>query len=208
MLSRKRTGRQLSFLCMSQVGFKFTGRVCNQTGCFGKLKDQVLDWEDALPDDELEKAEDLAQKAVEMMHPGHWFLQTQMKVSSRLAHWTGDWCFLWPGSGTLFRDKPPNHSSLRHPIANCEQRCNRTRWDSTIWFCLQPAEIYMNVAWLHKGCRFDWLARRSWVYRSCTGGRLAIVNLQKTPKDKDAEMVVHARTDEVSLASVTWYGWK
>lgn len=47
-----------------EVGFKFTGRICNHNGCLGKLKDYVLDWEDALPDEELEKAEDLAEKAV------------------------------------------------------------------------------------------------------------------------------------------------
>ncbi|GAB4818266.1 hypothetical protein N2152v2_005312 [Parachlorella kessleri] len=38
------------------VGFKRTGRLCSQQGCGGQLRDHILDWEDALPDDELEAA--------------------------------------------------------------------------------------------------------------------------------------------------------
>lgn len=36
------------------VGFKRTGRKCSQPGCSASLRDQILDWEDALPEDELE----------------------------------------------------------------------------------------------------------------------------------------------------------
>ncbi len=36
-----------------QVGFKYTGRKCSTAGCNAKLRDHVLDWEDALPADEL-----------------------------------------------------------------------------------------------------------------------------------------------------------
>lgn len=46
-----------------QVGFKFTGRRCIADGCNGRLKDQVLDWEDALPVDELTASEKAAAKA-------------------------------------------------------------------------------------------------------------------------------------------------
>lgn len=46
-----------------QVGFKVTGRVCSEEGCTGRLKDHILDWEDALPEDELEASEHAASEA-------------------------------------------------------------------------------------------------------------------------------------------------
>lgn len=46
-----------------QVGFKATGRSCSQPGCRGRLKDVVLDWEDALPEDKLEETERIAGEA-------------------------------------------------------------------------------------------------------------------------------------------------
>lgn len=46
-----------------QVGFKYTGRRCTASGCNGRLKDQVLDWGDALPEDELTASEKAAADA-------------------------------------------------------------------------------------------------------------------------------------------------
>ena len=46
-----------------QVGFKSTGRICVQPGCGGRLKDSILDWEDALPEPELQAAEQHASQA-------------------------------------------------------------------------------------------------------------------------------------------------
>jgi mono-ADP-ribosyltransferase sirtuin 6 len=48
---------------VSQVGFKPTGRVCSEAGCKGRLRDHILDWEDALPEDELEASERAASQA-------------------------------------------------------------------------------------------------------------------------------------------------
>lgn len=45
------------------IGFKETGRLCEVEGCQGKLKDELLDWEDALPDDALEAAEEHCKRA-------------------------------------------------------------------------------------------------------------------------------------------------
>lgn len=45
------------------VGFKYTGRMCTVPGCGGKLHDHVLDWEDALPVDELQTSEQHALEA-------------------------------------------------------------------------------------------------------------------------------------------------
>ena len=42
---------------VTTVGFKCTGRKCTQPNCSGRLRDQVLDWEDALPPKELAAAE-------------------------------------------------------------------------------------------------------------------------------------------------------
>ena len=46
-----------------QVGFKRTGRKCAAPGCKGRLKDLILDWEDALPEDELVASEEAASAA-------------------------------------------------------------------------------------------------------------------------------------------------
>lgn len=45
------------------VGFKRTGRRCSQPGCGAALRDHILDWEDALPEDELELSEQHAKEA-------------------------------------------------------------------------------------------------------------------------------------------------
>ncbi len=50
-------------ILLAQVGFKFTGRRCVAEGCNGRLKDHVLDWEDALPEDELEASEKASAEA-------------------------------------------------------------------------------------------------------------------------------------------------
>ena len=43
--------------------FKRTGRKCTEPGCKGRLKDFILDWEDALPEDELTASEEAASAA-------------------------------------------------------------------------------------------------------------------------------------------------
>ena len=40
-----------------QVGFRPTGRTCSQPGCLGKLRDFVLDWESALPEEQLQETQ-------------------------------------------------------------------------------------------------------------------------------------------------------
>ena len=45
------------------MGFKRTGRKCTEPGCKGRLKDFILDWEDALPEDELTASEEAASAA-------------------------------------------------------------------------------------------------------------------------------------------------
>ena len=49
--------------CLPQVGFKETGRLCSEEGCSGRLRDHILDWEDALPEDELKASEQAASNA-------------------------------------------------------------------------------------------------------------------------------------------------
>jgi NAD+-dependent protein deacetylase sirtuin 6 len=85
--------------------------------CRGKLKDMVLDWDDALPEDQLEASEEHARDADLVICLG-----TSLQI---------------------------------RPICNLP-----------------------NVAKRH-------------------GGRVAIVNLQKTPKNKLADVVIHGKCDEV-----------
>ncbi len=65
----RRASLSESHLCESdnfnsaQVGFKPTGRKCSVEGCGGRLKDHILDWEDALPEDELIASENAASAA-------------------------------------------------------------------------------------------------------------------------------------------------
>ncbi|QDZ23770.1 Sir2-like protein [Chloropicon primus] len=103
---------------MLTAGFKFTGRRCTKRGCRGKLKDFVLDWDDALPEDDLAKAEEYARS------------KTDVAL-----------CL-----GTSLRIAPA---------------------------CQIPV--------LTKKC----------------GGKLVIVNLQKTPKDKHSDLKIHAKCDRV-----------
>lgn len=99
------------------VGFKPTGRKCSSEGCSGRLKDHILDWEDALPEDELEASENAASTA-------------DLAI-----------CL-----GTSLQITPACNLPLRTPKA---------------------------------------------------GGKLVIINLQATPKDKKASLVIHGKADEV-----------
>eukprot|EP00878_Enallax_costatus_P013147 GHUV01013740.1.p1 GENE.GHUV01013740.1~~GHUV01013740.1.p1 ORF type:complete len:467 (+),score=218.24 GHUV01013740.1:865-2265(+) len=102
---------------MDTVGFKPTGRRCTDPDCRGQLIDHILDWEDALPDDE--------------------FKTTQRHASSADVAL----CL-----GTSLQIIPAANLPLRTVKA---------------------------------------------------GGKLAIINLQATPKDKRAEVVIHAKVDEI-----------
>ena len=50
-----------SFTAPAQVGFRYTGRKCSS--CGGRLKDFILDWEDALPEVEYEASQQHASRA-------------------------------------------------------------------------------------------------------------------------------------------------
>jgi len=45
------------------VSFQKTGRKCEQKGCDGFLRDTILDWEDALPEDDWQRAQDECEKS-------------------------------------------------------------------------------------------------------------------------------------------------
>eukprot|EP01024_Parvocaulis_polyphysoides_P050996 TRINITY_DN4991_c0_g1_i2.p1 TRINITY_DN4991_c0_g1~~TRINITY_DN4991_c0_g1_i2.p1 ORF type:complete len:477 (-),score=69.78 TRINITY_DN4991_c0_g1_i2:122-1552(-) len=99
------------------VGKKATGRSCQQLNCTGRLRDNILDWEDDLPEDEYSASLAYAKKAELMIVLG---------------------------------------SSLQVTPANDI-----------------PVETARN------------------------GGKLVIVNLQETPKDKHANLVIRGKADDV-----------
>eukprot|EP01025_Chloroclados_australasicus_P003836 TRINITY_DN10915_c0_g1_i2.p1 TRINITY_DN10915_c0_g1~~TRINITY_DN10915_c0_g1_i2.p1 ORF type:complete len:459 (-),score=27.53 TRINITY_DN10915_c0_g1_i2:208-1584(-) len=105
--------------CFEQetVGKKLTGRSCEQEGCTGRLRDNILDWEDDLPEDEYSSSLAFAKNADLMIVLG---------------------------------------SSLQVTPANDI-----------------PVETVRS------------------------GGQLVIVNLQETPKDKFANLIIRAKADDV-----------
>ncbi|KAI3820459.1 hypothetical protein L1987_08006 [Smallanthus sonchifolius] len=102
---------------IESVGLKETPRRCSNADCDVKLKDTVLDWEDALPYEEMNPAEVHCEKADVVLCLG-----TSLQIT---------------------------------PACNLPLKC------------------------LHGG------------------GKVVIVNLQKTPKDKKASLVIHGFVDEV-----------
>ncbi|KAH6778612.1 sirtuin 1 [Perilla frutescens var. frutescens] len=99
------------------IGLKDTTRRCPKAGCGAKLRDTVLDWEDALPPKEMDPAEKHCKMADLVLCLG-----TSLQIT---------------------------------PACNLPLKCL-------------------------KG-----------------GGKIVIVNLQKTPKDKKASLVMHGRVDKV-----------
>ncbi|KAL3821128.1 hypothetical protein ACJIZ3_007033 [Penstemon smallii] len=99
------------------IGLKETARRCSKAGCGSKLRDTVLDWEDALPPKEMDPAEKHCKMADLVLCLG-----TSLQIT---------------------------------PACNLPLKCL-------------------------KG-----------------GGKIVIVNLQKTPKDKKASLVIHGRADKV-----------
>lgn len=118
---------------MPSVGFKPTKRRCaGPSGCGGRLRDQVLDWDDALPPDELRLAERHSRTTPLAIVLGS---SLQIRPSCDL-----------PLKTTRKRPKPRGAEGE------------------------EPGP---------------------------PPGELAIVNLQKTPKDAKATVVIHAKTDGV-----------
>lgn len=108
---------------VGSVGFKPTGRRCEADGCHGALRDHCLDWDDALPIAELERAEKEAAKA---------------------------------------------------DLALCL---------GTSMVITPACDIPMRALWKRK--------------HKPEGGKVAIINLQSTPKDKRAALVVRAPCDQI-----------
>ncbi|KAK7842277.1 nad-dependent protein deacetylase srt1 [Quercus suber] len=101
------------------IGLKETSRRCSDVKCGAKLKDTVLDWEDALPPKEMDPAEKHCRMADVVLCLG-----TSLQIT---------------------------------PACNLPLKSLRG------------------------------------------GGKIIIVNLQKTPKDKKASLVIHGRVDKVSF---------
>ncbi|KAL8469700.1 hypothetical protein ACS0TY_032514 [Phlomoides rotata] len=101
------------------IGLKETSRRCSKAGCGAKLRDSVLDWEDALPPREMDPAEKHCKMADVVLCLG-----TSLQIT---------------------------------PACNLPLKCL-------------------------KG-----------------GGKIVIVNLQKTPKDKKASLVMHGLVDKVII---------
>ncbi|CAH9076161.1 unnamed protein product [Cuscuta europaea] len=99
------------------IGLKETTRSCTKAGCGARLRDTVLDWEDALPPKEINPAEKHCKMADLVLCLG-----TSLQIT---------------------------------PACNLPLKCLRN------------------------------------------GGEIVIVNLQKTPKDKDASLVIHGFVDKV-----------
>lgn len=158
-----------------QVGFKRTGRKCAEPGCKGRLKDFILDWEDALPEDELAASEEAASAA-------------DLAI-----------CL-----GTSLQITPACDLPLRTPKAGTTQNrafCT-TRLESSAPVCSlrscaeEPPEMCGMTAKVRPHDHPSLIL----VLALCAGGRLVIVNLQKTPKDKKAALLIRGRADEVMRA--------
>ena len=114
---------------MKTVGRKLTGRRCVE--CGGRMRDQVLDWDDALPEKELNKAERDSADAL-------W----SVVIGSSLQ--------IMPSCNIPLRTTRKRRRSKQRPYGDDE-----------------------------------------------APGKLCVVNLQKTTKDKKAALVIHAKCDEV-----------
>lgn len=131
------------------VGFKYTGRVCEEPGCTGRLRDCTLDWDDALPPQALKLAE------------------------------------------------VPHHTRARQRHASlCSHMCVRVSQEHTrradVCICMgsslqvRPASsLPLLVRRVHKPSG------------KTEPGKLVLINLQKTHRDKDAHLLIHAYVDRV-----------
>ncbi|KAI6688711.1 hypothetical protein NL676_025539 [Syzygium grande] len=107
---------------VDSIGLKETSRHCSDANCGAKLRDTVLDWEDALPSKEMSYAEKHCQMADVVLCLG-----TSLQIT---------------------------------PACNLPLKCLRG------------------------------------------GGKIVIVNLQKTPKDKKASLVIHGLVDKVIAGAI------
>ncbi|KAH9652304.1 NAD-dependent protein deacetylase SRT1 [Citrus sinensis] len=118
------------------IGLKETSRRCSDLKCGAKLRDTVLDWEDALPPKEMNPAEKHCKIADVVLCLGTSMLKTITYTPSHIFMITF-------------------YSLQITPACNLPLKCLRG------------------------------------------GGKIVIVNLQKTPKDKKASLVIHGFVDKV-----------
>ncbi|KAG6522181.1 hypothetical protein ZIOFF_019318 [Zingiber officinale] len=117
------------------IGMKETSRRCSDTNCGAKLRDSVLDWEDALPPKEVNAAENHCKTADLVLCLG---TRESFRVLFKLSD-----CYVVPRSLQIT------------PACNLPLKCIRNN------------------------------------------GKIVIVNLQPTPKDKKASLVIHGLVDKV-----------
>ncbi|GFP99893.1 NAD-dependent protein deacetylase srt1 [Phtheirospermum japonicum] len=126
------------------IGLKETTRRCSKAGCGAKLRDTVLDWEDALPPKEMDPAEKHCKMADVVLCLGT--RKTLSYLKERLVL-------------KILKNK--------HVIL--------------------ILSLYLQIT---PACNLPLKCLKG-------GGKIVIVNLQKTPKDKKASLVMHGRVDKV-----------
>lgn len=182
------------------MGFKRSGRACAEPGCGGKLADCVLDWGDALPEGELRASERAADAAglalclgtsLQIAPACNLPLRTLRKGAAFRLSGSKDVKQLSNGSeepsegGTCTRSQSaaaqvvkvvhscyPAHTRHAHNVLGASSQSLAVPYGS-------PEQTPLIL--MHAGA----------------GGKLVIVNLQKTPKDRRAALVIRARADRV-----------
>ena len=178
---------------LETVGHRNTGRSCEREGCRGRLRDSVLDWEQALPDSEVDKSIAFAREAdlviclgsslrivpaadipfmMRYDFPAKYVGEKAPKGSKKAAMGTGVEAVAVgdqeEATGTLEGAKMESVSAEDEPEA--KQELNETT---------EVAEQPNPPA------------------EPPSSGHIAIINLQETPKDKLADLRIFGECDRV-----------
>ncbi|KAI9027833.1 DHS-like NAD/FAD-binding domain-containing protein [Hyaloraphidium curvatum] len=195
---------------LETVGRSTTGRSCEQEGCRGRLRDSVLDWEQTLPDEEVNKSIDFAREADLVVCLGTslrivpaadipFSMKMVAKPKKRSQGFGGEAALNGDAEPEAKADPDLEHNGERE--ADTDADAAKDAPDALKDDGSEGRED--GVAKLETGVKAEEVAgETAGAGADATDaelpmGKVAIINLQETPKDKFADLRIFGECDRV-----------
>ena len=183
---------------IQSIGLQYTGRQCTQSSCCGgKLKDTLLDWEDPLPQVEWNKAQLVCSKADLILCLG-----TSLRIEP-----AGSLCTFTGKNSNFSNDDDDDGDDDDDDYYDNNTSGNSSSQNSSSLSKTKTSECDKVELTLTKGCENkgkDKSSSKKSKKHSTASTRIqrkklgyVIINLQPTPYDDGATLIIRAKVDDV-----------